>query len=148
MPSTLVNSHCCRALVAFLLYLTQLFAPIQQLSQVFDSYQQASAGLRRISGLLQTPVSLDFEALQPAELAADAAAGRERVRPLPKIKGAIELVGVHFQYPGQPAEALAGVDLSIAAGETVALVGETGAGKSTVVKLIARFYDPTAGVRS
>ena len=133
------------ALVAFLLYLTQLFAPIQQLSQVFDSYQQASAGLRRISGLLQTEVSLDFEALQPAELAADAAAGRERLRPLPTITGAIELVGVHFQYPGQPAEAVAGIDLSIAAGETVALVGETGAGKSTVMKLIARFYDPTAG---
>ena len=52
---------------------------------------------------------------------------------------------MHFQYPGQTAEAVAGIDLSIAAGETVALVGETGAGKSTVVKLIARFYDPTAG---
>ena len=52
----------------------------------------------------------------PAELAADAAAGHERVRPLPKIKGAIELAGVHFQYPGQSAEAVAGIDLSIAAG--------------------------------
>ena len=60
--------------------------------------------------------------------------------------GAIRFDDVHFRYPHTVGdEALAGVDLDIAAGETVALVGETGAGKSTIVKLIARFYDPTAG---
>ncbi|HVB05498.1 MAG TPA: ABC transporter ATP-binding protein [Acidimicrobiales bacterium] len=118
------------ALVAFLLYLTQLFAPIQQLSQVFDTYQQASAGLRRLGGLLETPVSV--------------ASASSAVVPQ-AMAGAIDFVDVHFAYPGQAAEALSGVDLHIAAGETVALVGETGAGKSTVVKLLARFYDPTAG---
>jgi len=62
------------------------------------------------------------------------------------LRGAIHLRDVHFRYPNTVGdEALAGVDLDIAAGETVALVGETGAGKSTIVKLIARFYDPTAG---
>ncbi len=117
-------------LVAFLLYLTQLFAPIQQLSQVFDTYQQASAGLRRIGTVLETPVSV----------ASPAVIGGGNT-----IAGEIDFRGIHFAYPGQSAEALSGVDMHIAAGETVALVGETGAGKSTVVKLLARFYDPTGG---
>src|SRR5262249_10974163 len=63
-----------------------------------------------------------------------------------RLRGEIRLDHVHFRYPGTVGdEALAGVDVTIAAGETVALVGETGAGKSTIVKLIARFYDPTTG---
>jgi ATP-binding cassette subfamily B protein len=117
-------------LAAFLLYLTQLFAPVQQLSQVFDTYQQASAGLRRITGLLNTPISTPVP-LVPA--------------PIGRIRGEVRFVGLHFAYPGTTTEALSGVDLVIRPGETVALVGETGAGKSTVVKLVARFYDPTAG---
>ena len=64
---------------------------------------------------------------------------------MPRLAGELALRDVSFRYPGAAAEALSGVDLRIAAGETVALVGETGAGKSTVVKLIARFYDPTEG---
>jgi ATP-binding cassette subfamily B protein len=65
--------------------------------------------------------------------------------PSDELRGAIRLEDVHFSYPGVADEALVGVDLDIAPGETVALVGETGAGKSTIVKLVARFYDVTAG---
>jgi ATP-binding cassette subfamily B protein len=65
---------------------------------------------------------------------------------LPRLRGEVRFEGVHFRYANTVgAEALAGVDLTIRAGETVALVGETGAGKSTIVKLVARFYDPVAG---
>ncbi|HZU71179.1 MAG TPA: ABC transporter ATP-binding protein [Acidimicrobiales bacterium] len=117
-------------LIAFLLYLTQLFAPVQQLSQVFDSYQQASAGVRKIAGVLNHPLSTPVPDDAP--------------RP-DRLSGSIRFEGVRFAYPGTTREALSGVDLDIAPGETLALVGETGAGKSTVVKLIARFYDPTAG---
>jgi ATP-binding cassette subfamily B protein len=118
------------ALIAYLLYIDMLFSPVQQLSQVFDGYQQAVVGVRRISELLRTPTSTP-QASRPRP------AGRGRAR--------IELRDVHFSYrPGGP-EALAGVNLAVAPGETVALVGETGAGKSTLVKLVARFYDVTSG---
>jgi ATP-binding cassette, subfamily B, bacterial len=117
-------------LVAFLLYIDLLFAPVQQLSQVFDGYQQASVGLRRIKDLLRTPTSTP-QARRP----------RRPGRP----RGLIEFRDVHFRYPGQPADALNGVSLTIEPGETVALVGQTGAGKSTMVKLVARFYDVSAG---
>lgn len=118
------------ALIAYLLYIDMVFSPVQQLSQVFDGYQQAVVGLRRIKELLGVPASTP----QP----------RRPVR-VRRLSGRIELRGVHFRYgPHQP-EAVAGVDLIIDPGETVALVGETGAGKSTLVKLIARFYDVTAG---
>ncbi len=118
------------SLIAYLLWVDSLFAPVQQLSQVFDGYQQANVGLQRIKGLLQTPTSTP-----PAP---------HPIRP-GRLRGAIELRDVHFGYTGQRAEAIGGVSLSIAPGETVALVGQTGAGKSTLVKLIARFYDVTSG---
>jgi ATP-binding cassette subfamily B protein len=118
-------------LVAFLLYLNLLFAPIQQLSQVFDTYQQARASVNQIETLLRIDPSVE-EPATPVD------PGR--------LRGAIRFEGVRFSYPGVAEEALGGVDLAIAAGESVALVGETGAGKSTVLKLLARFYDPTAGV--
>ena len=118
------------ALVAYLLYIDMLFSPVQQLSQVFDGYQQAAVGLRRIGGLLRTPTSTP-QASHPR------AARRAQAR--------IEFRGVRFSYPGSPRPALDEVDLTISPGETVALVGETGAGKSTLVKLVARFYDVTAG---
>jgi ATP-binding cassette, subfamily B, bacterial len=118
------------ALIAYLLYIDLLFSPIQQLSQVFDGYQQAVVGVRRISELLRTPTSTP-QASEP--------------RPARRGSARIELRDVHFSYrPGGP-EALAGVNLDVAPGETVALVGETGAGKSTLVKLVARFYDVTSG---
>lgn len=118
-------------LIAFLLYLNQFFAPIQQLSAVFDTWQQATASLEKIDELMATPTST------PAA---------EHPWPVGDLRGDIRFDDVRFRYPGTVgAEALAGVDLEIAAGETVALVGETGAGKSTIVKLVARFYDPSAG---
>ena len=117
-------------LTAFLLYLALLFAPVQQLSQVFDTYQQATAGLRKISGVLNTPI--------------DTPVSDDPIVPS-RLSGRIRFRGVRFHYSGTTNEALSGVDFEIGSGETVALVGETGAGKSTIVKLIARFYDPTEG---
>jgi ATP-binding cassette subfamily B protein len=117
-------------LIAYLLYVDSLFSPVQQMSQVFDGYQQANVGLQRIKTLLQTPTSTP-----PAE---------HPIRP-GHLRGAIELRDVHFGYSSQRNEAISAVSLSIAPGETVALVGQTGAGKSTLVKLIARFYDVTSG---
>ena len=118
------------ALVAYLLYIDMLFSPVQQLSQVFDGYQQAAVGLRRISGLLRTQTSTP-EARAP--------------RPVTRGRARIEFRDVRFSYGAGDSEALCGVNLTVAPGETVALVGQTGAGKSTLVKLVARFYDVTGG---
>jgi ATP-binding cassette subfamily B protein len=117
-------------LIAYLLYVDLLFSPVQQLSQVFDGYQQANVGLQRIKGLLRTPTSTPAPA-HPVEPGA--------------LRGEVELRDVRFSYSGQSAEAIGGVSLRVAPGETVALVGQTGAGKSTIVKLVARFYDATSG---
>ncbi|MER7773115.1 ABC transporter transmembrane domain-containing protein [Kitasatospora sp. NPDC096140] len=122
------------ALVAYLLYIDLFFAPVNQLSQVFDGYQQASVGLGRIRELLRTPTTT-APAADPV--------------PVPKgLRGEIDFEGVGFAYNGGADGApkvLADVNLHIPAGQTVALVGETGAGKSTLVKLVARFYDATEG---
>lgn len=117
------------ALVAYLLYIDLFFAPVQQLSQVFDGYQQATVSLGRIQELLQEPTSTG---------------DREAPLDVPSLRGDIAFEDVSFAYDGEEA-ALTGVDLRIPAGQTVAFVGETGAGKSTLVKLVARFYDPTGG---
>ncbi|MEU1288966.1 ABC transporter transmembrane domain-containing protein [Kitasatospora sp. NPDC005856] len=122
------------ALVAYLLYIDLFFAPVNQLSQVFDGYQQASVGLGRIRELLRTPTTT-AEAADPVPVAKG-------------LRGEISFEGVGFAYNGGADGAptvLSGVDLHIPAGQTVALVGETGAGKSTLVKLVARFYDATEG---
>ncbi|HEY4465611.1 MAG TPA: ABC transporter ATP-binding protein, partial [Streptosporangiaceae bacterium] len=118
------------ALIAYLLYIDMVFAPVQQLSQVFDGYQQAVVGLRRIKDLLRLRTSTP-EAADPIALT--------------RLNGAIELRDVHFGYETANRDAINGVSLTIEPGETVALVGQTGAGKSTLVKLIARFYDVTGG---
>ncbi|MEV6959796.1 ABC transporter ATP-binding protein [Streptomyces sp. NPDC051207] len=117
------------ALVAYLLYIDLFFAPVQQLSQVFDGYQQASVSLGRIQELLREPTSTKVP---------------DRPLDVPSLRGDIAFEDVHFSY-GDDEEALTGIDLRIPAGQTVAFVGETGAGKSTLVKLVARFYDPTRG---
>jgi len=123
------------ALIAYLLYIDMVFSPVQQLSQVFDGYQQAMVGLHRITDLLRLRTSTP-PAGRPA------AAGH--------LAGRVELRDVDFSYGATSGEhsednALAGISLAIEPGETVALVGQTGAGKSTLVKLIARFYDATGG---
>ncbi|WP_308466036.1 ABC transporter ATP-binding protein [Rathayibacter soli] len=147
------------ALIAFMLYIDMFFSPIQQLSQVFDSWQQTRVSVRRISDLMR------LETLTPEV---------DDARDPGRLTGRIGIDDVHFAYP-VPAdarrigagelrgprdahlalsadagfvrapEALKGIDLQIEPGETVALVGETGAGKSTVMKLLARFYDPDSG---
>ncbi|PLW74787.1 ABC transporter ATP-binding protein, partial [Streptomyces sp. DJ] len=117
------------ALVAYLLYIDLFFAPVQQLSQVFDGYQQAAVSLGRIRELLNTPTTTPHA---------------ENPEPVERLRGEIDFDDVHFSY-GDDGEAMAGIDLHIPAGQTVAFVGETGAGKSTLVKLVARFYDVTSG---
>ncbi len=117
------------ALVAYLLYIDLFFAPVQQISQVFDGYQQATVSLGRVQELLQEPASTK-------------AADEPRV--VLSLRGDITFADVDFAY-NDDEEALSGVFLTIPAGQTVAFVGETGAGKSTLVKLVARFYDPTGG---
>lgn len=123
------------ALVAYLLYIDLFFAPVQQLSQVFDGYQQATVSLGRIQELLQEKTSTE-QAAEPLDVLS--------------LRGEIAFEDVDFAYGSadgedEEEEALSGVDLRIPAGQTVAFVGETGAGKSTLVKLVARFYDPTGG---
>jgi ATP-binding cassette, subfamily B, bacterial len=120
-------------LTAFLLYLGLFFTPVQQLSQVFDSYQQARVGLTRISDLLRTPTTVPPEPEgEPVDVPA-------------RLRGEVELREVCFAYAGADRPALDHVSLRVAPGETVALVGATGAGKSTLVKLVARFYDAGSG---
>ncbi len=116
-------------LVAFVGYLNAFFDPIQQISQLYTTYQQGMAALDKIFDLLETqPDMVDrADALDPGP-----------------IRGEIELEDVSFSYGGD-GWALEGIDLQIQAGQTVALVGETGAGKSTFAKLVARFYDPQRG---
>ncbi|MGZ5312952.1 MAG: ABC transporter ATP-binding protein [Solirubrobacterales bacterium] len=120
--------------VAFVGYLQQFFDPIQQLSQLYTTYQQGMAALDKIFDLLDTrPDMVDRpDALDPGTL-----------------RGEIKLDGVSFSYAepgeGEPAWALRDVEIAVPAGQTLALVGETGAGKSTLAKLVARFYDPQHG---
>jgi len=121
-----------------------VFSPIQQLSQVFDGYQQAAVGLARIKDLLRLRTTVP-SAANPVPV------------PAAGLTGLIELRDVRFSYGAgstfdgvdvdakTSGEAISGVTLTITPGETVALVGQTGAGKSTIVKLIARFYDVTSG---
>lgn len=116
-------------LVAFIGYLNSFFDPLQQLSQLYNTFQASMAAVQKIYTVLDTEPDM-----------ADAPDAVD----LPDVRGDVELRGVTFGYrPDQPV--LHGVDISIAAGKTVALVGATGAGKSTVIKLLARFYDPDQG---
>src|SRR5580692_7554982 len=116
-------------LTAFFLYVNRFFSPIQLLVQQYNTLQQGRASVFKLRGLLETEPSV-LEAPDAVEL--------------PKIKGQIHFDHVSFGYdPAVPV--LHDVDLTIEPGETVAFVGATGAGKSTMAKLVTRFYDPTAG---
>ncbi len=125
-----IDGHTSTGVVfAFIAALNNFFNPIQQLSQLYTTYQSGMAALDKIFGLMaQEPDIVD---------APDAFE-------LGRLRGEIELDGVSFRY-GDGAWALRRIDLRIQPGETVALVGETGAGKSTFAKLVSRFYDPTEG---
>ena len=117
-------------LVAFIAALNNFFDPIQQLSQLYTTYQAGMAALDKIFELLDEEPDLRD---RPGALA------------LPRLRGELEFEYVSFAYSPDGEPALAGVDLHVPAGQTVALVGSTGAGKSTFAKLAARFYDPTEG---
>jgi ATP-binding cassette subfamily B protein len=116
-------------LTAFILYLGSFFQPIQQLVQLYNTYQQGQAAVNKLRSLLATPPSV---------------LEKENAAELPPIEGAIALEGVDFSYsPGELV--LSDVNIAVRAGESIAFVGPTGAGKSTIAKLVTRFYDPTRG---
>jgi ABC-type multidrug transport system fused ATPase/permease subunit len=116
-------------LLAFMLYLSNFFDPIQQLSQLYNTFLAAVAALDKIMDVLD----------EAPEVVDSPGAGE-----LPRIDGHVRFEHVRFGY-GEGVEVLHGIDLDVPAGTTVALVGHTGAGKSTIAKLLARFYDPRNG---
>ncbi|HZT84871.1 MAG TPA: ABC transporter ATP-binding protein [Gaiellaceae bacterium] len=121
-------------LFAFMLYVNNFFDPVQQLSQLYNTFLSATAALDKIIGVLdEAPEVVD----------------RPGARPLAQIQGHVRFEDVRFAYGlrgGEKGEeVLHGIDLDVPAGTTVALVGHTGAGKSTIAKLLARFYEPTSG---
>ena len=121
-------------LFAFMLYVNNFFDPIQQLSQLYNTFLSATAALDKIIVVLdEQPEVRDH---------ADA-------KPLDRIAGHVRFQDVHFAYGlrggKKGEEVLHGIDLDVQPGTTVALVGHTGAGKSTIAKLLARFYEPTSG---
>jgi ABC-type multidrug transport system fused ATPase/permease subunit len=116
-------------LLAFVLYLSNFFDPVQQLSQLYNTFLAAVAALDKIMDVIdEEPEVRD----------------RRGARELPQIRGDVRFDGVRFGYGTGP-DVLHGIDLDVPAGTTVALVGHTGAGKSTIAKLLARFYDPREG---
>ena len=128
-------------LATFLLYLQRFFDPLQDLSQFYNTFQSAGAALEKISGVLDEPPSVP-EPPEPAALPARRRPPGSRPA-TPPAGREVALRSVRFGY--RDAIVLPGLDLVIPAGQTVALVGETGAGKTTVARLVARFYDPREG---
>jgi ATP-binding cassette, subfamily B, multidrug efflux pump len=118
-------------LVALALYIDRFYNPIRDLAQRYNTFQATMASGERIFELLDTPIEVQ-----------DAPGARE----LSAIRGAVEFDHVRFRYSDDPTPVLEDITLDVQAGQTIAFVGETGAGKSTLVKLISRFYDPTHGV--
>lgn len=113
--------------IAVVLLLAQLFEPVQQLSQLYNTVQSSAASLSKLFGILDTtPDLLDGQQVLPAA-------------------GAVTVTGVGFRYPETEAKVLNDVSISVADGERLAVVGSTGSGKSTLAKLMARLYDPTDG---
>jgi ATP-binding cassette subfamily B protein len=115
-------------LAAFLLYLRRFFEPMQDLSMFYNSLQSATAALEKLSGVLEETPTV-AEPQDPV--------------PLPKAEGQVDLDSVHFAY--RDAVVLPDLDLHVPAGQTLAMVGATGAGKTTIARLVARFYDPVEG---
>lgn len=117
-------------LVAFLAYVTRFFQPIQELSRLYTTMQSAMAGGEQVLRLLDTPTEV---------------AERPGAAEMPPIRGEIEFDEVSFRYRPDAPEVLRGVSFRVAAGQTLALVGPTGAGKTSIANLIARFYEVSAG---
>ena len=117
-------------LVAFVLYISRFFEPIRDLSRRYDSFQSTMASSERIFGLLDTQIEVEDK---PGSVE------------LPAIRGEVRFENVYFNYSDDPTTVLEKINMHVEPGETVALVGETGAGKSTLVKLISRFHDPVVG---
>ena len=116
-------------LTAFLLYLRMFFEPMQDITQFFNTFQSASSALEKVAGVIATPPGIKDP---------------EQPKQLENVQGAVQFDDVRFEYvEGHPV--LPGLTLDIPAGQTVALVGTTGAGKTTIAKMMARFYDPTSG---
>lgn len=128
--AVLGESITAGVLVGFVLYIDRYFDPIRDLSRRFDTLQSAMAGGERILALLDTEVEVK-----------DSATAAE----LPTLRGEVRFDNLSFHYSDDPALVLREIDLTVPAGATVALVGETGAGKTTLVKLLSRFMDPSAG---
>lgn len=114
-----------------LVYLTQrLLWPLTRLAEMTDLYQRSMASIARVLDLLQTPLNIRYEGTH---------------LPAGRVRGELQLVDVRFRYADDAAAAIDGIDLRIAAGDTVAFVGATGGGKSTLIKLLLRFYEPQQG---
>jgi ATP-binding cassette subfamily B protein len=118
-------------ITAFIQYLWRFWAPISALSRVYSQVLSAMASAERV-----------FEFLDTAPEVQDA----PNAKPLPQIQGAVTFEDVHFKYEATSKSALRGVSLNVQPGQTVAIVGPTGAGKTTIINLVMRFYDPTEGV--
>lgn len=118
-------------MVAFLAYVTRFFQPVLEMSRIYTTMQSAMAGGEQVLKLLDTPPAVANQPNAPS---------------LPPIVGQITLEDVSFQYDESALPALYHVNLTIQPGQTVALVGPTGAGKTTLANLVARFYDVTEGV--
>src|SRR5207249_3854783 len=117
------------SLVVFILYLDKMYKPMQELSKMTDTYSKAAVGYERIREVLETDRTLKDS---------------RRARRAPRFQGKIEFEHVNFSYtPQQPV--LKDINLKIEPGQVAALVGPTGAGKTTIISLIARFYDPDSG---
>lgn len=123
------NSLSVGSLIVFILYLGKMYKPMQSLSKMTDTYSRAAVGYERIREVLETdPLIRDAR----------------RARPAPRFKGKIEFEHVNFNYSDGP-PVLRDMDLQIEPGQVAALVGPTGAGKTTIISLVARFYDPVSG---
>ncbi len=119
-------------LVVFILYLGKMYKPMQEISKMTDTYSKAAVGYERIQEILHTHVEVKDS---------------PRARPVPKFKGDIRFTDVAFSYD-EKTPILKNINLEMKAGQVSALVGPTGAGKTTVIGLIPRFYDPTSGTVS